>query len=104
MTAAPHSFAHGDNVFCPLAGRQEIGKSWQVIMAITHTDVAIVELHEGLEFVNETFKNTTVGGLCSFGNLARASETLMGTEVYMDNRLRDKMPKEPVVSARSCGV
>lgn len=77
MTAVSHGFPHDNRLFHPLAGCKEIGK---VNMEIMRTDVAIVKLHEKLEFVNETFENTTVGGdSVQLRKLARADETQIGT-------------------------
>lgn len=83
MTVASHGFPFGDKVFHPLAGQREIGK---VIMELSHTDVAIVKLHEGVQFVNEAFDNTLVEGPpMQLRQFAQAKETQIGSYIYMDN-------------------
>ena len=83
MTVASHGFLFGTKVFHPLTGHREIG---EVILEITHTDVAIVKLHEGVEFVNVAFENTLVGGPpVQLRQFARANETQTGSFIYMDN-------------------
>lgn len=55
-------------------------------MEITYTNIAIVKLHEGVQFINETFENTIVGGPpVQLREFARASEIQIGSELYMDN-------------------
>ncbi|KAL1982646.1 hypothetical protein VTN96DRAFT_1016 [Rasamsonia emersonii] len=55
-------------------------------MEVTHTDIAIVKLHEGVQFINETFENTIVGGPpVRLQEFAQASEIHIGSELYMDN-------------------
>jgi hypothetical protein len=83
MTVASHGFPFGDKVFHPLAAHREIG---QVIMKITYTDIAIVKLHEGVQFVNVTFENTLIGGpSIQLRQFVRAKETQIGSYIYMDN-------------------
>lgn len=55
MTVASHGFPNGTAVYHPNASGKRIG---EVIMEITHTDVALVKLDDGIEFLNEPFENS----------------------------------------------
>ena len=55
MTVAAHGFPVDGTVYHPHAGGRTIGR---LIMELTHTDVALVKLEDGVEFVNEPFENT----------------------------------------------
>lgn len=55
MTAASHGFPFGTKVYHPVAEAKEVG---ELIMELTHTDVGLVRLHDGVQFINHTFENT----------------------------------------------
>ncbi|KAE8421589.1 hypothetical protein BDV36DRAFT_304697 [Aspergillus pseudocaelatus] len=83
ITAASHGFPHGDRVFHPSAGGREIG---HLTMELTYTDIAIVKLHENVQFVNETFEATSLGvPPTTLVDFIPADETQIGSEVYMNN-------------------
>lgn len=83
MTVASHGFPHGDTVFHPSAGCKNIG---QIIMEISHTDVALVKLHDEVQFVNETFESPLDGaGPVQLQEFIPADETQVGSFVYMNN-------------------
>lgn len=57
MTVASHGFPNGTTVYHPNACGRRIG---EIIMEITHTDVALVKLDHGIEFLNEPFQNSII--------------------------------------------
>ncbi|CAG8215855.1 unnamed protein product [Penicillium nalgiovense] len=83
MTVDSHGFPYGDRVFHPCASDKEIG---QVIMEITHTDVAIVELHDDVPFVNETFESPLEGKRpTKLQNFIAVDNLCPGDSVYMNS-------------------
>ncbi|KAM5448520.1 hypothetical protein MaudCBS49596_005314 [Microsporum audouinii] len=85
LTAASHGFPCGDRVFHPNSNGNEIGR---VIMEITHTDVALIELYDKSSFRNELFQNTIAPGppvqLQRFATL-QENRVLQGRFIYMDS-------------------
>ena len=55
MTAASHGFTSSGQVYHPNSSGQAIG---ELIKEISHTDVALLRLNEGVNFVNEPFQNS----------------------------------------------
>ncbi|CAG7949342.1 unnamed protein product [Penicillium nalgiovense] len=83
MTVDSHGFPYGDRVFHPCASDKEIG---QVIMEITHTDVAIVKLHDDVPFVNETFESPLEGKRpTKLQNFIAVDNLCPGDSVYMNS-------------------
>jgi hypothetical protein len=83
MTVASHGFPHGDKVFHPSATGTEVG---QVIMEITHTDVALVRLHSQFSFENETFESTVDGaGPVRLSGFKPSLDMKIGQTIYMNN-------------------
>ncbi|KAJ5701057.1 hypothetical protein N7488_008605 [Penicillium malachiteum] len=86
MTVAAHGFPghpYDGNVYHPYFPGQVVG---EVIMEISHTDIALVKLTDGIEFVNEPFENTLVPiPPFKLARFARAAETRIGDDVYLDS-------------------
>lgn len=57
ITAASHGIGEDDIVYQPLpAGRRVLGKA---VQEVSFTDVAMVQLEQDVQFVNQTFENTS---------------------------------------------
>ncbi|KAI9367319.1 hypothetical protein BJX61DRAFT_316587 [Aspergillus egyptiacus] len=86
ITAAAHGIPgspYDGNVYHPSHAGAKVG---QIIKEVTHTDVALVRLEEGVKFINEPFENTvTASGPFNFIGLARAAETKIGANIYLDS-------------------
>ncbi|KAJ5609271.1 hypothetical protein N7528_009838 [Penicillium herquei] len=86
MTVAAHGFPgypFDGNVYHPHFPGTVVG---EVIMEISHTDVALVKLTEGIEFINEPFENTLVPiPPFKLAEFARAVETRIGDNVFLDS-------------------
>lgn len=86
MTVAAHGFPgypFTNKVYHPNSRGKEIG---EVGFELSHSDVALVKLNENVTFVNEPFENTIIpGGPFTLRQFARASETRIGSNVYMDS-------------------
>lgn len=58
----------------------------EVIHELTYTDIALVGLKQGVEFINEPFENTIVPTPPSqLKGFARAAETRIGDDVFLDS-------------------
>ncbi|OJJ42911.1 hypothetical protein ASPZODRAFT_161911 [Penicilliopsis zonata CBS 506.65] len=55
LTVASHGLPEGAKVLQPSNEGREIG---ELVMEIPHTDVGLVKLHDGENYINETFENT----------------------------------------------
>ncbi|KAI2720819.1 hypothetical protein CBS147332_4059 [Penicillium roqueforti] len=83
MTVAAHGFPADATVYHPHAGGRTIGR---LIMELTHTDVALVNLEDGVEFVNEPFENTlTPATSFRLRDFIRIAETQQHDLVYFDS-------------------
>lgn len=86
MTIAAHGFPgypFTNKVYHPSSRGKEIG---EVIVESSHSDVALVKLNENVTFVNEPFENTILpGGPFTLRQFARAGDTRIGNNVYMDS-------------------
>ncbi|KAJ6184358.1 hypothetical protein N7519_005659 [Penicillium mononematosum] len=83
MTVATHRFPFGENVHHPHAGGRVVGK---LLRKLPHTDVALVKLEEGEEFVNEPFENTlTPSSTFRLQNFVRIGETRKYDQVFFDS-------------------
>lgn len=84
-TVASHGFPHGGEVFHPCASGKEIG---QIIMKITHTEIAIAKLHDDVPYVNDTFESPFNGiQPTQLRSLVTADSLKPGDTVYMNNHL-----------------
>jgi hypothetical protein len=84
MTAASHGFpgGWGTNVYQPSpTGGRNIG---ELAMEITHTDVALIKLKAGEEFVNVTFQNDILAEPMQLRRFARAGR-MRGGIVMLDS-------------------
>lgn len=85
MTVASHGFPAecGTDVIHPLptSGRN-IG---ELIMEVSHTDVALVELRDGEKFSNVTFESTISQNPVHLKRLSPKDDCLMGDIVYLDS-------------------
>lgn len=85
MTVASHGFPNGDKVFHPCSMGKEVG---QIIMEISHTDVALVKLHDKVHFVNETFESPLDGATpTQLKEFIPVDETQIGSNIYMNSPL-----------------
>ncbi|KAJ5941163.1 hypothetical protein N7516_001331 [Penicillium verrucosum] len=83
ITVASHGFPYGDKVFHPSANGEEIG---QIIMKITHTDVAMAKLHDDVPYVNDTFESSIEGMQpTQLRNFATVDSLMPGDMVYMNS-------------------
>lgn len=84
MTVASHGFPFGDRAFHPVVGGSDIGK---VIIELTHTDVALVQLHQNVEFVNEVFENSVCEGMpaVQLKSLVPSHQIQIGSFVSLDS-------------------
>ncbi|KAJ5961086.1 uncharacterized protein N7479_008236 [Penicillium vulpinum] len=83
ITVASHGFPNDDKVFHPCASGKEIGR---IIMEITHTDIAIVKLHDDIPFVNNTFESTIEGiRPTQLQNFVNVDSLMPGDSVYMNS-------------------
>lgn len=86
MTAAARGFPgypFTNKVHHPNSRGKEIG---EVVFKSSHSDVALVKLKENVTFVNEPFENSILpGGPFALRQFARASDTRIGNNVYMDS-------------------
>ncbi|KAJ9483242.1 hypothetical protein VN97_g10173 [Penicillium thymicola] len=83
MTAASHGFPEEGKVYHPTASGLEIGEP---TIELTHTDIALVKLNDGVEFVNEPFENTVdPRGPFTLGDFVRAGETRHGDDIFLDS-------------------
>jgi hypothetical protein len=83
MTAASHGFPEGGMVYHPTASSLEIG---QYIVELTHTNIALVKLNHGIQFLNEPFKNTIAPhDPFKLDNFIRAGETRIGDGIFLDS-------------------
>lgn len=86
MTVAAHGFPGsplGAKVYHPNHAGNKIG---EVIMGLTHTDVGLVRLDPGVEFINEPFENTIIPTPpFKFAGFSRAAETRVGDNIFLDS-------------------
>ncbi|EEH02641.1 conserved hypothetical protein [Histoplasma capsulatum G186AR] len=83
MTVSSHGFPNGGRVFHPFEGAKDIG---QIIMELSHTDIALVKLHDGVNFENETFESPlSVATPTRLKEFVLANNTQIGSEIYMNN-------------------
>ncbi|OQE29072.1 hypothetical protein PENFLA_c004G00069 [Penicillium flavigenum] len=83
MTDASHGFPEGGMVYHPTASGLEIGQS---IVELTHTNIALVKLKDGIQFLNEPFKNTIAPrDPFKLDNFIRAGETNIGYDIFLDS-------------------
>ncbi|KAJ6026978.1 hypothetical protein N7460_011795 [Penicillium canescens] len=83
ITAASHGFTSSGQVYHPNSLGQPIG---EFIMEISHTDIALIRLNEGVNFVNETFENSVYPSPSfTLQPFIRAAETRLGDPVFFDS-------------------
>jgi hypothetical protein len=86
MTAAARGFPgypFTNKVHHPNFRGKEIG---EVVVKSSHSDVALVKLKENVTFINEPFENSIPPGEpFALRQFARASDTRIGNNVYMDS-------------------
>ncbi|KAJ6188110.1 hypothetical protein N7519_003018 [Penicillium mononematosum] len=83
MTAASHGFPEGGTVYHPTASSLEIGRS---IFKLTHTNIALVKLNDGIQFLNEPFRNSIAPrDPFKLDNFIRAGETKIGDDIFLDS-------------------
>ncbi|KAL2823412.1 hypothetical protein BDW59DRAFT_98686 [Aspergillus cavernicola] len=86
MTVAAHGFPgppFDGQVYHPSHAGTRIG---EVIMELTHTDISLVKLDEGMEFNNEPFENTIIPAPpFKFAGFSRAAETRIGDHIFLDS-------------------
>ncbi|EAW12244.1 uncharacterized protein ACLA_062070 [Aspergillus clavatus NRRL 1] len=85
MTVAAHGFPgpFEGKVFHPQSSGRAIG---EVIVQISHTDVALVQLGQGVHFINEPFENTIIPAPPSrLEGFLRAAATRIGGNIFMDS-------------------
>ncbi|KAJ5799978.1 uncharacterized protein N7518_002046 [Penicillium psychrosexuale] len=82
MTTAAHRFPFDKNVYHPSPRGAIIGE----ISGLTHTDIALMKLGDGVEFVNEPFGNTsTPASPFRLGDFIRMAETKRQHLVFLDS-------------------
>ena len=81
LTVASHGFPHGKKVFHPKAQGREIG---EIVRRLPHTDMALVKLKDGTQYVNETFESPNESAPVRLKGLAKGNETKMGTFLSME--------------------
>ncbi|KAL2825017.1 hypothetical protein BDW59DRAFT_172526 [Aspergillus cavernicola] len=86
MTVAAHGFPghpFDGNVYHPNSDGKVIG---EIIMELTHTDVALVKLNNGIHFENKPFENILLPAApFPLKESGRANTTRIGDSVYMDS-------------------
>lgn len=86
MTVAAHGFPglpFDGNVYHPRGSDIAVGELSQ---ELTHTDVALVKLKQGIDFINEPFENTIIPTPPSrFTGFIRAAEARIGDNVFLDS-------------------
>lgn len=82
MTVTSHGFPNGDRVFPSVRWRQRHSErsSWK-----SDVDVALVKLHDKVQFVNETFESSVDGATVQLKGFVTANQTQVGSVVYMNN-------------------
>ena len=82
MTTAAHSFPFDKNVYHPSPGGAIIG---EITTELTHTDIALAKLGDGVDFMNESFGNTsTLASPFRLGDFIRVAETKRHDLVFLD--------------------
>lgn len=86
MTAAAHGFPghpFGGKAHHPRSSRRMLGEA---VIELSHTDVALVKLEEGVEFINEPFENTvSPTPPARLTGFVRAAETRIGDDIFLDS-------------------
>ena len=83
LTVASHGFPSGGKVYHPSANGREIG---ELILELSHTNISLVKLHNNVQYVNETFKTSTMpDSPVRFKGFPKANETRSGDFVYMES-------------------
>ncbi|OQE02700.1 hypothetical protein PENVUL_c039G02126 [Penicillium vulpinum] len=83
MTASSHGIPEEGMIYHPTSSGLEIGKP---IIGLANTDIALVKLNDGVQFVNEPFENTIVRHEpFILGDFIRADETKIGGNVFLDS-------------------
>ncbi|CAG7952191.1 unnamed protein product [Penicillium nalgiovense] len=81
VTVGSHGFLNG-RVFHPCASGKEIG---QVTMETTEADLALVKLHDNIQFANETFQSPLGRGPTQLQDFVSIDELQIGANVYMNS-------------------
>ncbi|KAJ5139195.1 uncharacterized protein N7515_004043 [Penicillium bovifimosum] len=86
ITVAAHGFPgfpFDGKVYHPHSSDRALGEA---VIELSHTDVALVKLRQGVEFINEPFENTLVPAPpFKLAGFARAAETRIGDAVFLDS-------------------
>lgn len=83
MTTAAHKFPFDKNVYHPSLSGAIIGK---FTTGLTHTDITLMKLGDGVDFVNEPFGNTsTLASPFRLGDFIRMAETKRQDLVFLDS-------------------
>jgi hypothetical protein len=86
MTVAAYGFPgfpFDGKVHYPHSSDRALGEA---VIELSHTDVALVKLRQGVEFINEPFENTLVPATpFKLAGIARAAETRIGDAVFLDS-------------------
>lgn len=82
MTTAAHGFPFDRNVYHPYPGGSMIG---EITTELPHTDIALMKLRYGVEFVNEPFGNTLTESPFRLGNFIRIAEIKRQDLVFFDS-------------------
>lgn len=83
MTVAAYGFPFGGKVHRPNASGRTLGNP---VVELTHADIALVKLDQGVDFVNEPFENTVMQAPAfKLEGFVRAAETKIGADVFLDS-------------------